>query len=101
MEIKNNQFIGTDWQDARLSLLSQEELTESDIRVTIIGEIIKARQSQGLSQKRLESVSGVKQPIIARLEKGTTDPRLSTLIKILSALGLGLQIVPLPTKASE
>jgi predicted transcriptional regulator len=48
-----------------------------------------------LTQKELESASGVKQPVIARLERGNTDPQLSTLIKVLAPLGKTLAIVPL------
>ena len=32
-------------------------------------------------------LSGVRQPIIARLEKGTTNPRLDTILKLLAPLG--------------
>ena len=31
-----------------------EEILESDLRVALIGELIKARQERGLSQKKLE-----------------------------------------------
>ena len=64
-------------------------------------EIISARQASGLTQKELESVSGVKQPVIARLERGSTDPQLSTLIKVLAPLGKTLAIVPLEKEASH
>jgi predicted transcriptional regulator len=40
-------------------------------------------------------MTGVKQPVIARLEHGTTDPQLSTLLKVLAPLGKTLAIVPL------
>jgi predicted transcriptional regulator len=43
-----------------------------------VGEIIKERQSLGYSQKKLEEVSGVKQPVIARLERGTSQLRVQT-----------------------
>lgn len=63
--------------------------------MSLIGELIKARQEQGISQKRLEELSGVKQPIIARTEKGNTNPQISTLLKLLVPLGKTLAIVPL------
>lgn len=62
---------------------------------TIIDELIKARKELGISQKRLEELSGVKQPIIARTEKGNTNPQIRTLIKLLVPLGKTLAIVPL------
>jgi predicted transcriptional regulator len=51
-----------------------------------------------LTQKELEAVSGVRQPVIARLERGSTDPQLSTLIKVLASLGKTLAIVPIEAK---
>jgi DNA-binding XRE family transcriptional regulator len=77
------------------SFLTPEEIRESNLRVALIGEIIKARQEKGLSQRQLGELSGVKQPIIARMEKGTTSPQLDTILKILAPLGKTLAIVPL------
>ena len=57
------------------TLLSPEEIAQSDLQVAIIGELIKARQEKGISQKKLEELSGVKQPVIARMEKGYTSPK--------------------------
>ena len=87
--------LGDDWDDIRKALLTKEERTETDIKVALLGEIIGARQASGLTQKELEAISGVKQPVIARLERGNTDPQLSTLIKVLAPLGKTLAIVPL------
>ena len=61
----------------------------------IIDNLISARKSAKLSQKQLESLSGVAQPCIARMESGTTDPQLSTLLKLLKPLGLTLSITSL------
>lgn len=80
------------------SLLTPEEILESDLRVALIGELIKARQERGLSQKKLEELSGVKQPVIARMEKGQTSPQLDTILKVLAPLGKTLAIVPLNSK---
>ena len=77
------------------TFLTPEEIAESDLRVVLIGELIKARTEQGISQKKLEELSGVKQPIIARMEKGTTNPQINTLLKVLAPLGKTLAIVPL------
>lgn len=90
-----NSAIGRDALEFIDTLLTPEEIAESDLRVALIGELIKARQEKGLSQKKLEELSGVKQPIIARMEKGTTTPQLSTILKVLIPLGKTLAIVPL------
>ena len=50
-------------------------------------ELTKARHEKGLSQRKLEELSGVKQPVIARMENGTNSPQLDTVLKILGALG--------------
>nr|WP_304229990.1 helix-turn-helix transcriptional regulator [Phascolarctobacterium succinatutens] len=48
-----------------------------------------------MTQKQLELLSGVKQPVIARMENGTSIPKISTILKILAPLGKTLAIVPL------
>ena len=80
------------WEDVRKEIYTPEEIAESDLRVAIIGELIKARKTKGLSQRELEELSGVKQPIIARIENGSTTPNLSTLLKVLAPLGKTLYI---------
>ena len=51
--------------------------------------------TQIVTQKQLEEMSGVSQPVIARLERGTTSPNISTVMKLLAPLGKKLAIVPL------
>lgn len=86
---------GDEWGELREILLIPEERAENDLKITLLGEIIKARQEKGFSQKKLEEISGVRQAIIARLERGTIDPQLSTVIKLLVPLGKTLAIVPM------
>ena len=64
----------------------------------IFGGTPSLSQEKGISQKKLEELSGVKQPIIARMEKGTTSPQLDTVMKVLAPLGKTLAIVPLENK---
>lgn len=89
--------IGEDVLKFMDSILTPKEIAESDLRVSIIGELIKARQEKGISQKKLEELSGVKQPVIARMEKGNTSPQLDTILKVLAPLGKTLAVVPLET----
>jgi predicted transcriptional regulator len=95
----NNSAIGGTWEELQKELFTTEEIAASNLRVALIGEIIKARQEQGISQKQLEALSGVKQPVIARMEKGYTSPQLDTILKLLAPLGKTLAIVPLEQKA--
>ncbi|MDY3869576.1 MAG: helix-turn-helix transcriptional regulator [Pyramidobacter sp.] len=90
-----NNAIGRDALEFMDTLLPPEEIAESNLRVALIGELIKARQEKGLSQKKLEVLSGVKQPVIARMEKGLTSPQLDTILKVLAPLGKTLAVVPL------
>ncbi|MBS5883158.1 MAG: helix-turn-helix transcriptional regulator [Lachnoanaerobaculum sp.] len=93
-----NSAIGQNALEFIDSLLTPEEILESELRVALIGELIKARQEKGFSQKKLEELSGVKQPVIARMEKGQTSPQLDTILKVLAPLGKTLAIVPLNSK---
>ena len=83
------------WKDVRPELYTAEEIRESDLRVAIIGELIKARQIRHISQRELEQLSGVKQPIISRIETGETSPQLDTILRVLAPLGKTLAVVPL------
>ena len=94
----SNPAIGRSWEDARAELYTPEEIAESNLRVALIGELIKARQEQGISQKRLEELSGVKQPVIARMEAGVTSPQIDTILKVLAPLGKTLAVVPLANR---
>ena len=95
LQERGNDAVGGDALALLDNLLTSEEIMESNLRVSLIGEIIKARQERGISQRRLGELSGVKQPIIARMEKGITSPQLDTVLKILAPLGKTLAIVPL------
>lgn len=93
--MQNNSAIGESWEEVRSSIFTPEEIAESDLRVALIGELIRARQERGITQKQLEEMSGITQPVIARLERGTTSPNISTLTKLLAPLGKKLAIVPI------
>lgn len=90
----SNAIAGT-WDEWEKEHCTPEEIAESDLRVALIGELIRARQERGITQKQLEEMSGVTQPVIARLERGTTSPNVSTLMKVLAPLGKKLAIVPM------
>jgi DNA-binding XRE family transcriptional regulator len=90
-----NNAVGRDALEFIDNLLTPEEIAESNLRVALIGELVKARQEKGITQKQLEELSGVKQPVIARMEKGITSPQLDTILKVLAPLGKTLAVVPL------
>ena len=90
----NNSAIGDSWEDVKKELFTPEEIIEIETSAALMGELIEARHKKGISQKRLEELSGVSQPVIARMERGVTSPQVSTLLKVLRPLGLTVKIVP-------
>ncbi len=91
----NNSAIGSNWREIRREIFTPEENRESDIRVALMSAIIEARLEKGITQKKLEELSGVKQPVIARMESGKTNPQLDTILKVLESLGKTLAVVPI------
>jgi len=87
--------IGRSWEEFEKDVYTADEIRESDLRVSLISEFIRARDELGISQKKLEELSGVKQPIIARMEKGYSNPQIETVLKLLAPMGKTLAIVPI------
>jgi len=83
---------GRSWEELRMELMTPEERAASALRVALMVELTKARNERGLSQRKLEELSGVKQPVIARMESGSTSPQLDTVLKVLTSLGKTLYI---------
>ena len=48
-----NSSAGRTWAEVRQEMFTKEEIAESDLRVALIGEIIKARKEKGISQRKL------------------------------------------------
>ena len=61
----------------------------------VISDVVDARHTSGMSQAKLASAAGVKQPVVARLETRVNSPRLDTLLKILTPMGKTIKIVDL------
>ena len=85
------------WSDVEPEIFTAEEIRESKLRVAIIGELIKARNEKNISQRELEQLSGVKQPVISRMEAGETSPQLDTVLRVLAPLGKTLYVGDLET----
>ncbi len=75
-------------------------IEEAEARSSIITAIINRRNDLGLSQRDLAELCGIPQSSVARIESNKTTPKLDTLIKIFSKLGLGFSIMPLSTGVS-
>ena len=84
----------TSWQNFRNTLdLSPEEEEMISLEKSLISAVIKAREENGLTQKQLSDLCGVKQPVIARLESAAHSPQINSIIKILKPLGYSLAVV--------
>jgi len=93
--------LGGDVVEYIKSLLTPEELAASNLRVAIMGELIKARNEKNMTQRELARLSGIGQPIISRMESGATNLRLDTVLKVLGALGKTLYIGDIPETKAE
>ena len=84
------------WEEVRASLkFTPEEEEEIKMEEDIIKATIEARKKNNLTQQQLSELSGIKQPVIARIEKRTNSPRIDTLFKLLYPMGYTIRIVPL------
>ncbi|MCL2617884.1 MAG: helix-turn-helix transcriptional regulator [Defluviitaleaceae bacterium] len=83
------------WDEIEAKYFTPEEIAASELRAELMWELSNARHERGITQRKLEELSGVKQPVIARMENGTNSPQLDTVLKVLGALGKTLAIVPL------
>lgn len=60
--------------------------------------LISIRKKFKLTQRQMSEVSKVKQPMLARFEKGINVPKINTAIKLLKPFGLALAIVKQDTQ---
>lgn len=84
------------WSDYEAENYSQESNALSHFKAALINTVVDTRNERGLTQRQLAELTGIKQPVIARFERNQTDPQLSTVIKILFALGKTMEVVALP-----
>lgn len=89
----------TTWEDIEKEVYTPEEVAISDLHAELMCELIRARNERRISQRELEELCGVRQPVIARMEKGE-NTKIDTIIKVLIPLGKKLAIVPLTEAAN-
>ena len=59
-----------------------------------IGQQIQSvRKKQGLSQEELEMLANVGRRFVVELERGKATAQIGTVLQVLHALGLGVQVV--------
>lgn len=86
----------TTWDKLRKELeISEEDEQVIQIEKRLIETLVKIREEKGITQTELAELCGVKQPVIARLEKAVHSPQLDSLLRVLVPMGYSLQIVPI------
>ena len=78
-------------ENIELSSEEKDDLFISDIVNGIIIKLITKRLQLNMTQRALAEKTGIKQPMIARIEKFESVPRIDTLVKIACALGLSIE----------
>jgi len=74
--------------------VSLAERARIEFEVELIGKLIEARESKGLTQAQLAEAAGLKQSAVARMESLKATPQIDTLLKVLTPMGYKLAIVP-------
>ena len=87
------------WEEIRKNLnIDKEQEAEIQLEKDIIEATINARKKCNLTQRELSIKSGVKQPVIARIERNINSPQTNTLIKLLYPMGYTIRVVPIDKK---
>lgn len=64
------------------------EIEAADMKARLVSALIAARDDKKLTQQKLADACGLPQPSLARIERGTSVPRIDTFCKIVASLGL-------------
>lgn len=65
---------------------------EVDIIALLAENLIKARDTVGITQKQLSEATGIYQSDISKIERGLANPSVSTLKRLADGMGLKLKI---------
>ncbi len=71
-----------------------KDLVEARAEIRLAVLIARLREERGMSQRELAKMTGIKQPQIARIEKGGQVPTLETLWRLMDALNATIIIGP-------
>ncbi|MDR0979205.1 MAG: helix-turn-helix transcriptional regulator [Lachnospiraceae bacterium] len=83
------------WEDVRKKLnITLEQEIEIRLEKEIIQAIVAVRKNSNMTQEELSRKTGLKQSVIARLEKSKNSPRIDTTLKILIPMGYTLKVMP-------
>lgn len=71
----------------------KQKWEESREEYRLIGEMIRLRKKENITQSKLAELTGSRQQVISRIEKKENSPSLRVFCNILHALGYELRIV--------
>ncbi len=80
------------FEDINLNKENEKYFEISNIVAEIVARLVSKRLELGVSQRELAKRTDIKQPMIARIEKFESIPRLDTLVKIALALDLKINL---------
>ena len=68
------------------------ETEQKNTRQSVIGQYVRCRKLQGITQAELAKRTGIHRINITRFESGNYNPSLEMLVRIAAALGMTLQV---------
>lgn len=80
------------FENINLNKEDEKDFEISNIVAEIVARLVSKRLELGVSQRELAKRTDIKQPMIARIEKFESIPRLDTLVKIALALDLKINL---------
>ena len=89
------------FEQVEAHLLQDPETRRAYEELELAYQIARLRISRGLTQQELADMVGTKQPSIARLENGRTNPSVRFLTRVLDALGGSLSLETEPGATFE
>lgn len=88
-----------------VSIVNKEKFvkdnTINDLEFDLISKYIMIRMNENVSQRKLSKITGIAQSTIARIEKNVNKASLSTILKIIDALGYHIEFVKNKQKQLE
>ncbi|MBN1585902.1 MAG: helix-turn-helix transcriptional regulator [Candidatus Omnitrophica bacterium] len=62
------------------------------VKIAVAEQLVEIREKTGLTQKQLAQKMGVSQQLISRIESGSDNLTLETLVRFLSVLGVVMKV---------
>ena len=89
------------YEEVKARILADPEVKAAYDALEPAFQIARLRIERGLTQAQLAELVGTKQPSIARLERGTSEPSLAFLRKLAAALGMRVEINFVPVEHAQ